>query len=230
MNLTPDLHFTHPSLSDLPQLLTLLNAESLDVRRLQLTADEAFPSLGEARVKNHWQRAVDTATSSHQFSPQILNDIKIQATGILNYQPILPAGQLVRDPFNLKSIEDSSPLEQLQASQLENILIGKRHGHIIVAGRVLPVEGSWEIVSIITKQEFRGQGLGSALIQELLRHYPQRPLYSFQKLSLVHFYLKTYQRGKPRIPAFPELPAALQRDLFYMNMFWEPNVIIEITE
>ena len=96
-------------------------------------------------------------------------------------------------------------------------------------GRLLEVEGSVEIVSLLTKREWRGNGIASKIIDELLVRSSVRPIYSFQVPEMIPFYLKIYRkRGDVKVIPFSKLPPALQRDLFYMNIFWGPYTISRI--
>lgn len=148
--------------------------------------------------------------------------------GILNYKQIPIKGIEIKDPFNMGSVEKFTTLEDLQTSQLKNILILKIKDVIVSSARVLPVEDSWQIVSIVTRPAYRKKGLASMLIKNIFALYPQRPLFSFQQLHLIPYYLRAYSQENPTITSFEELPQALQRDLFYMNVFWDPNIIIKI--
>lgn len=222
---------THPSARDIHKLIKLLQSESLDLRRLVKTGQETYPSQGKLKINRNWHQAISKLhkwRATGKISQTTLGHIKTQSHGILNYLPIPPKGSLVTDPFNLAATETTTTIAKLRQGQLRNILVLKIDHQIIASARVLPVEGSWEIVSIVTRSGFRNKGLASLLVQSIFENYPQRPLFSFQGLDLIPFYLRIYRSQNPLINPFSQLPKALQRDLFYMNVFWQPNVIITI--
>lgn len=222
------LEITHPEERDLPQLIALFTSEDLDLRRLQFTSQESYASQGKMATQIRWNEVINALQDGvNGFTSPIIKAIKTQSEGILESKNFPVKGLNVIDPFNLAEVE-CIDITSLQKSQLGNILTIKNGNEIVSAGRVLPVEASWELVSLVTRKEFRGKGLASILINKMLAAYKQRPLYSFQVISLVPYYMKAYATGHPEIPPYTELPAALQRDLMYMNAFWGPNCIIRI--
>jgi len=221
----------HPTISEAQELIDLLKSENLDLRRLVITAQNSYPSQGEKQTKQKWGYAIKELRKRVQegkLSRQVFKLTKKQSQGVLNYQQIPSFGTLITDPFNMKHTEEQTNLSSLQQSQLENILILKMGDKIISSARVLPVEGIWEIVSIVTTPALRKKGIGTLMIHKIFENYPQRPLFSFQKVSQLPFYLNAYSEEKLDIPIFSKLPFALQRDLFYMNIFWEPYLIIRL--
>lgn len=221
----------NPEVEELAQLIDLLREENLDLRRLAITAQDSYPSQGKSIVLLKWReqiKSLEGLVNMGKISTETIQAIKLQAKGILSYKPIPVVGIKITDPFNMGGIEQSINLQELQYSQIKNILILKLKGEIISSARVLPVEGCWEIVSIVTRPAYRRKGLASLLIKNVFFLYPQRPLFSFQQLDLIPYYLCEYADEIPIIIPFDKLPNALQRDLFYMNVFWEPNIIIKI--
>lgn len=221
----------NPEDEELAQLIELLREENLDLRRLAITAQDSYPSQGNNVTSLKWRKQIkvlEDLNNTGKISNAIFQAIKLQSKGILAYKPIPEKGTKITDPFNMARVEQSTNPQQLRDSQIKNILILKLNEEIISSARVLPVEGSWEIVSIVTRPTYRRKGLASLLIKNIFALYPQRPLFSFQQLNLVPYYLREYEDEKPTIPPFEELPKALQRDLFYMNVIWEPNIIIKI--
>lgn len=224
-----NLSLSHPSISEIPELISLFQKEDLDLRRLVFTAKDGYPSLGEEELKKRWQERIMSLTEE-VVDPSLRSAIIHQSEGILAYRPIPKIGTIITDPFHMSDVEKDSNIESLQKSQLSNILMMKQGDMLVAAGRVLPVEGAWEIVSIVTKPEYRKKGLATILIKRMLEIYSQRPLFSFQTVDLVPFYIKTYASAHSKVPPFSELPLPQQRDLFYMNIFWGPNVILSLEE
>lgn len=223
-----EMELTHPRAGDLPDLIKLLALEDLDLRRLKLVSHESYFSLGNENVEIQWKTEIHHLKITVQGEiKQTINQLAVQAHGILNFAQFPIKNTAIIDPFNLREIEKSD-IAYLQISQLPNILILKQNGQIIATARVLEVESNWELVSLVTKENYRGRGLAKILIRSILDSYKQRPLYSFQTLDLAGYYLKEYSNYSPTIPPFEELPSPLQRDLMYMNAFWGPNCIIRI--
>lgn len=214
------LYITHPQISDVPDLISLLKTENLDLRRLEVTSHESHPSLGRNQIFSLWKKYLDSTNSN--------KEVVIQAKGILSHKNIPQKGTLITDAFRMKKIETQKPILELQKSQLKNILILKNSTQIISCVRLLPVDKDWQIVSLITKSGFRKKGLASIVINQAFNQYKQRPLYSFLEIGLVTFYMHLYSKEKPTIPPFETLPAGLQHDLFYMNIFWGPHIIIRV--
>jgi ribosomal protein S18 acetylase RimI-like enzyme len=224
------LELSHPTENELPILIKFFASEDLDLRRLEPTSHDSYASQGREAITEQWEGLMqDLQKSDSGLTTQNITDIATQASGIVIAKEFPTKDSVITDPFNLAVVEKAG-LKSLQLSQLDNILTIKKDGEIICAGRVLPVEGSWELVSLITHKKYRGQGLATALINTILKEYKQRPLFSFQKITLVPYYLKVYADGSPTIPPFEQLPTALQRDLMYMNAFWGPNCIIRINK
>lgn len=223
-----EMELTHPTADDLPDLIKLLASEDLDLRRLKLVSRESYFSLGRENVEKQWKTEIQHLKKSAQgVIKQTIAQLAVQAHGILITTQFPSKDTKITDPFNLHEVEKSG-IETLCISQLPNILILKQNRQIIATARVLEVEGSWELVSLVTRESCRGKGLAKILILSILDSYKQRPLYSFQTLDLVGYYLKVYSDFSPTIPPFEELPSPLQRDLMYMNAFWGPNCIIKI--
>lgn len=220
------VEITHPLATDLPWLLELYRTADLDTRNLLPVSQEAYPSVGTDAVHRQWRELVPPASTP----PGWLRDCLVQAEALLRYASIPPAGQLIRDPFAMKEAERSSTVTARQLAELSNILVARINGEPVASGRVLQVGDSWEIVSIVTVPAYRRQGLARLVISELLRRYTQRPLYSFQPPHLVPFYLQAYAQANPNIQPFHQLPERLRHDLFHMNIFWGPNVIITLPE
>lgn len=226
-----EVEIGHPAFNDLPELISLLESEDLDLRRLKPTGQDSYPSLGKKAVYKRWiqtEKQLNPLLESGKIPPEINKTLLRQGQEIISFKQIPDAGNMIHDPFNLDALEKNVGIETLKNQQLENILLLKKDGRIIATVRVLSVEGNWEMVSLLTKPEYRKKGLASLLIEQLLARYSQRPLFSFQQIQLVSFYLRRFDGRKPFIPAFSDLTDAFQRDLFYMNIFWGPHIIIEI--
>jgi ribosomal protein S18 acetylase RimI-like enzyme len=156
------------------------------------------------------------------------NEVALQAKGILSTNKIPPAGRKIRDAFRMRNIEHEQSILDLQKTQLKNILVMKRGNEIISSVRVIPVDNDWQLVSLVTKKEYRRRGLGSLMVKVALKEYPRRPLYSFQTVDKIPFYMELYRSEKPIIPKFYDLPAGMRCDLLYVNFFWGPYTIIRI--
>lgn len=224
-----EARFHHPTMDDISTMVTLLQEEGLDVRRLMSTSFDSFESIGEKRVDQEWNKALDEFSEKFPDDSVILKDILIQSAGIRAYDNIPHAGTRTVDPFHMNEVEDATPIESLVSQQLENSIFAKAGGAIVSFGRLLEVEGSVELVSLWTHKEWRRNGLASKIIYELLHRTAIQPIFSFQRLHLVPFYLRQYGKtDKAKVCTFEELPFAQQRDLFYMNIFWGPYVITKI--
>lgn len=212
---------TNPSFSEIGTLIKLLLNEDLDVRRLSLTSSETHITMPESKLKELWAR-------SYMMSGLYKKEVKLQAEGLLSADKIPPAGTIIKDAFRMKEIEYGQSIQGLQKTQLINILVMKREAEIISSVRVLPVDKDWELVSLVTKNEYRRQGLGSLMVRIALKVYPNRPLFSFQTVDMIPFYMKLYRNEKPIIPKFSGLPIGMRIDLLNMNLFWGPYTIIRI--
>lgn len=212
----------HPSPTELPFVVALLNEAGLDMRLLKRVADEAYPSLGEAAVMQSWQTAY--------FTADVEQACRNQGNDILRFRSIPPAGTMIQDPFNMRIIERKNSVFEMVSAQAQNMWILKRNDEIVSTARVLTVGDIREIVSIYTKEKYRNLGYATKIISKMLSTMSERPLYSFQHPFLIPFYMRVYAQAKPRIPLFSSLPEALQRDLFYMNVFWSPYVVLELSE
>lgn len=202
--------------------------EDLDLRRLVNVSQDPYPSMGEKRIRNEWEKALDEFIKKNNGNGLVYEALSIQAKGILDHKPIPLNGTDISDPFNMFPVEKKS-IHELAREQMENTIIAKNNTKIIGAGRLLEVEGNVEIVSLVTTREWRGRDIASKIIDGLLERSSIRPIYSFQVPNLIPFYLKRYQKhGEVQIEPFIQLPKALQRDLFYMNIFWGPYTIITI--
>jgi ribosomal protein S18 acetylase RimI-like enzyme len=227
------LVITHPTLQELDQLILLYQHEDLDLRRLVPLSHESYTSMGKEELLKQWALALDelkNLVKLRKLTHQTFQTILSQYHEMLELNEVPPIGTQIKDPFNMAPVEREKKIEELKNDQLSNIVLIKVNGEIACSARVLFVEGNWEIVSIVTKKKFRGKGFASAAIQQVLKRYTQRPLFSFQQLHLVSYYLREYAVGDPKICTFSQLPKALQRDLFRMNIFWGPNVIIRINK
>lgn len=222
-----DVLLSHPKAEDIPTIVALLHKEGLDVRRLTRTASDSFSSIGNKRVVAEWNDALRQFGKRFPDERATLKDISIQTAGIRAYGVIPRAGTKIVDPFHMHEVEDATPIESLVFQQLENSIVAKVGGTIVSFGRLLEVEGSVELVSLWTHKVWRRNGLASSIIRELLFRTMIRPIYSFQHLELVPFYLRQYGKtDTASVCTFEELPNAQQRDLFFMNIFWDPYVII----
>jgi|GEM_PF-2659219 len=219
------VELAHPTIDELPDLVLMLRSEDLDLRRLVHTSSDAYSSQGRDMIRKVWGKLLSRIRII--FSDNLSKTIRIQSEGILSNPTFPEKNVTIKDPFNLATVENED-IDNLSNSQLQNIMVMKQNSKIVCAGRILPVEGSWEIVSLITDKPYRRKGLANLLIHQILEEYKQRPIYSFQSIDLVPYYMKVYSEGKPNIPPYEELPTALQRDLMYMNAFWGPNCIIRI--
>lgn len=220
---------SHPTIQIIPAIVRLLQDEGLDLRRLAGTASQSFTSIGEKRVDEEWNNAVEAFRKKFSGEKTVLEQIIIQSLGVRAYNKIPIAGTVIRDPFNMVFVEGSTSLEKLVQQQLENMIIVKADKAVVALGRVLEVEANVELVSLWTHKEWRRNGLATKIIHELLRRIAIRPIFSFQQLSLVPFYLRKYGTIDTASVCTSEvLPLALQRDLFFMNIFWGPYVIIKI--
>lgn len=227
------IEISSAQMNDIDELISLYEAHGSDMRRLVSCSQDKYPSLGKTEVKKRWEEAtqeIENWVKVGKLSFEAFQGIKRQSEGILHNQSIPEQDVEISDPFNMKPVEKDHDIKTLQQEQIKNILVIKINNEIACTARVLDVEGSREIVSIVTREEYRRKGLASLLIQEILARFPERPLFSFQRLHLVNYYLKEYSSGAPIICPFEELPPALQRDLFRMNIFWGPFVIIKISE
>lgn len=226
-----NVEIKNPNQAELGDLINILKREELDLRRLERTSKIGYPSIGKNKTMSLWcktKRRLINLQRDKIISPNTKKQIVIQISQLLKSEKIPEPGKIIVDPFNLSGVEKRKRIDQLREEQILNILIAKYKNNIIASGRVLPVEGSWEIVSLVTIEKYRNLGIASRLIDLILKKYKQRPLYSFQEIELIPFYLKRYSVGDPYIPEFNELPKALQRDLFYMNTFWGTYTIIKI--
>ena len=134
---------------------------------------------------------------------------------------------MIADPFQMKNVENAFSIDVLVSQQLRNIIVAKSGEIIVSIGRVLDVEGSVELVSLWTYKSWRRNGLASRIIHELLQRTAIRPIFSFQQLQLIPFYLRQYGIADTvSVCPFDELPLAQRRDLFFMNIFWGPYAII----
>lgn len=214
----------NPSKEEILELIALLQNEDLDLRGLVQTGRDSFSSQGKDTVFGQWKRAIIPFENKKSFS----SAIEQQSRGILRYKEIPEKGIQVKDPFYMEKIEETASIVNLRQEQLANILILKKDNDIISSARILRIKNDWELVSVVTKHEYRKKGLASMLIKNIFSIYPHRPLYSFQTLDLVPYYMNVYQSENPTIPLFEELPKRLQQDLFNMNIFWGPHIIIKI--
>lgn len=220
---------SHPRAQDIPVIVSCLNEEDLDLRRLISTASERLPSIGKARVVEEWDKAIIDFRQRFPGEKTVLEQIVTQSTGIRSYKEIPIADTVITDPFNMADVESKISIEKLVLQQLGNIIVAKTSGTVISLGRLLEVEGSIELVSLWTHRDWRRNGIASKIIHELLLRTAIRPIFSFQRLDLVPFYLRQYGIADAvSVCPFKELPSALQRDLFFMNIFWGPYVIIKI--
>lgn len=224
-----DVLFSHPTAEDIPTIIALLQKEGLDVRRLTGTVSDSFLSIGSKRIAKEWNDALRQFVKRFPDEGVTVKDILIQSAGMRAYGVIPRVGKKIVDPFHMHEVEDATPIESLVSQQLENSTVAKVGGAIVSFGRLLDVEGNVELVSLWTHKSWRQKGLASKIIQELLFRTMIRPIYSFQQLELVPFYLRQYGiADTASVCTFEELPNAQQRDLFYMNIFWGPYVIIKI--
>ncbi|KKS39633.1 MAG: hypothetical protein UV55_C0054G0008 [Candidatus Gottesmanbacteria bacterium GW2011_GWC1_43_10] len=222
------INIQHSVYKDLPDLISLLTKDNLDQRRLVAVSSEHYPSMGEKWIKEAWDKVLNKFQTHHLGNGEVLKQLSKQAKGILSFKPIPAKGTHIKDPFNMRPVEVVS-IHALAREQIKNIIVAKRENKIIGMGRLLEVEGSVEIVSLLTKREWRGNGIASKIIDELLVRSFVRPIYSFQVPEMIPFYLKRYRkRGDVKVIPFSRLPTALQRDLFYMNIFWGPYTILRI--
>lgn len=214
-------YLCHPTFVEIEKVISEIQKEELDLRRLIPTRNNRYASKGKDWLEKEWKASLLAVTTAKD---QIIQ----QRNGIVTFQEIPSSGFAIPDPFNMEPVE-SQTIDQLKNDQLQNSIIVKNNDEIIAFGRLLEVEGSIEIVSLWTKLSFRKQGIAGRIIKELLSRSIHRPIYSFQELHLIPYYLKQYNKVFPSVICpFEELPHALQRDLFRMNIFWGPNVIIRI--
>ena len=78
----------------------------------------------------------------------------------------------------------------MRENQLRNSIIVKRN-EIIAFGRLLEVEGKLLVYGQNQSEETRGKNHKELLIQK------NKPLFSFQALDLVPYYLKEYNKTFP---------------------------------
>ena len=219
----------HPSFAEMSFIISQLSQEDLDLRRLAHITKISYPCKGVLWLKRQWQKVILTIKKNHPNTIDTCEQIIKQSEGILNYKSIPTKNSKILDPFNMRIVESKASLKKIITQQLSNTIIAKASGIIIGVGRLLEVENSVEIVSLWTQKEWRRNGIATRIIEELLRRTRIRPIYSFQNLNFVPFYLKRYsENNNAYVCTFDEIPPPLQRDLFYMNNFWGPYIIIKI--
>ncbi|HUW22239.1 MAG TPA: GNAT family N-acetyltransferase [Candidatus Bathyarchaeia archaeon] len=222
-----------PEPSDVSELIALIKSEDLDLRRLTPISKDAYSSMGKEKLMFLWKKEKNDLAKlvNDKLSPKVARQVIIQGEGIIKSGRKIPGlGTIISDPFNMASVENSALIENLLMLQLPHILIAKHNKNIIGTIRVLEVEGSVEIVSLVVRKDYRKNGIARQLIRELIKRVDNRPLFLFQepKSLLLRFYLGEFSKEQAYIPPFEELPKALKRDLLYMNAFWGPYVVIKI--
>ena len=91
-------------------------------------------------------------------------------------------------------------------------------GRVIATGQVKPLrDGTRELASIATAAEFRGQGLASAIINQLITETP-RPLYLVCAERLGSFYARFGFRELSQV----EMPPVLGREAALVNWLRRP--------
>jgi len=56
----------------------------------------------------------------------------------------------------------------------ENFVIAEQDGEIFGIGQIRPIDKSWELASLVVKEEARGNGIGTAIVQELLELHQKK--------------------------------------------------------
>jgi hypothetical protein len=222
-------YLQHPTFAEIEEVIWELQKEDLDLRKLVSIKNDSYESKGKEWLEKEWQKSLLLFEQNFPFLENERDQIIKQMNGILGFLEIPSSGLRIHDPFNMNPVESIKMMNDLRNDQLKNSVIVKNDNEIIAFGRLLEVEGSVEIVSLWTKPKWRKRGIAGRVIQELLIRSTVRPMFSFQIVNLIPFYLKEYSKTfSTSICPFTELPPALQRDLFRMNIFWGPNSIIRI--
>lgn len=204
-----DVVLSHPTIQDIPTLVTLLKKEGLDVRRLVGTTSDSFSSMGHKWVEKEWDNALVDFRETFPEERGVFKNIHIQSEGILAYKEIPLAGTKIVDPFHMAGVENETPIESLVFQQLRNIILAKADEAIVSLGRLLEVGGSVELVSLWTHKGWRRNGLAARIIRELLQRTVVRPIFSYQRLQLVPFYLRQYGvTDMACVCNFTQLPSA----------------------
>lgn len=223
------LTLRHPSVKELQKIIRELLKEDLDLRRLISVKNDSYKTKGKDWLEAEWHKSIGLFDETHPDLPKIRYQIINQKHEVFGYQDIPKQEIYITDPFNLSPIETNRNIDDLRNDQIQNSIIVKKGIETIAFGRLLEVEGSVEIVSIWTKPQWRNKGIAGKIISELLLRSLVTPIFSFQTLNLVPYYLSQYNKFFTSVICpFADLPPALQRDLFRMNIFWGPNVIIRI--
>jgi len=221
--------FSHPMISDIGVIINILKNEDLDIRRIDNISEQGYQIENVENLANLWLEEINNFTNQYPDDISTQKQIRKQSNGLVKLIPQPNEGTFIVDPFNMKSVEQNINIQLLASQQLQNTIVGKLNNQIVTIGRLLEVEGSVELVSLWTDPVNRRLGLAKKVIELLINHALEFPIYSFQKPSLIHYYQTEYRKYKSaEILPFDQLPKPLQRDLYYMNTFWGPYTIIRI--
>ena len=224
---------------DITGVIRLLRLNDSDVRGLSFTASDSFEARCRASVEFDWAEtmlALSKKVSSGQMDNIVYRQILIQSLGIVESNFISDESRIITDPFNARIVESGKSLDELREQNIPNILVAKDRRRVVGVGRLLDVEGSCEMVSLVVDEDYRNMRIGGELVSQRLQRSTRWPMYSFVSAlaesrpgsSLVSYYLKLYEEYNADIPPYEDLPYALQRDLARMNAFWGSNLIIRI--
>jgi N-acetylglutamate synthase-like GNAT family acetyltransferase len=108
---------------------------------------------------------------------------------------VLPAGLKLRgaeavDQDVITRMVTQARLNPMGLDWRRFILIEAQDGEVIACGQVKPHrDGSRELASLVVEEQWRGMGLGSAILSEFMQDY-EPPLYLMCRSTLVSYYTR----------------------------------------